>query len=222
MPKKASNIDSWLKRETPHIRKSLENASTYVDHNDVLDVHTLEAIYAQESSFGTLLNDRGIVGAAGEFQLKKTLAEYYGLNTSKENDQRFDIDYASIAAARYLKDIDYAFSKRTKLTSKLFTVPVLDPVERKRFDLAAYTGGQGTIAKIQQLALKAGKNPAKWDEVRAFLKAAKVDPDIIQQINGYIPKVPEYEAEFAKKSPTDKNAKDKKIVKPKIQCTKGH
>ena len=222
MPKKASNIDSWLKRETPHIRKALENASTYFDHNDVLDVHTLEAIYAKESSFGTLLNERGTVGAAGEFQLKKALAEHYGLSTSKENDQRFDIDYASIAAARYLKDIDYAFSKRTKLTSKLFTVPVLDPVERKKFDLAAYTGGQGTIAKIQQLALKAGKNPAKWDEVKTFLKAAKVDPDIIQQINGYIPKVPEYEAEFAKKSPADKKAKDKKIVKPKIQCTKGH
>ena len=222
MAQKVSNVDSWLKRETPHIRKALENASTYFDHNDVLDVHTLEAIYAKESSFGTLLHERGIDGAAGEFQLKKALAEHYGLSTSKENDQRFDIDYASIAAARYLKDIDYTFSKRTKLTSKLFTVPVLDPVERKKFDLAAYTGGQGTIAKIQQLALKAGKNPAKWDEVRAFLKAAKVDPNIIQQINGYIPKVPEYEAEFAKKSSADKNAKDKKIVKPKIQCTDGH
>lgn len=222
MPPKASDVDAWLKRETQHIRKALENASTYFDNNDVLDVHTLEAVYAKESSFGTLLNERGSKGAAGEFQLKKALAEHYGLIVSKANDQRFDIDYASIAAARYLKDIDYIFSKRSKLTSTLFTVPVLDPVERKKFDLAAYTGGQGTIAKIQQLALKAGKDPTKWDDVKRFLEAANVDPDIITQINGYIPKVPKYEVEFAKKSIADAKAKDRKIVKPKIQCNKGH
>ena len=222
MPKKASNIDSWLKRETPRIRKALENASTYFDHDDVLDVHTLEAVYAKESSFGTLLHERGIDGAAGEFQLKKALAEHYGLSTTKENDQRFDIDYASIAAARYLKDIDYAFSKRTKLTSTLFTYPVVDPVERERFDLAAYNIGQSKIAKLQQLAQKAGKDPTKWNDVKTFLKAAKVKADKIKEITDYVTQVPEYEAEFAKKSPADKNAKDKKIVKPKIQCTDGH
>lgn len=222
MPQKPSDVDAWLKRETPHIRKALENASTYFDDKDVLNVHTLEAVYGKESSFGTLLNNRGIKTAAGEFQLDKITAERYGLAVSKENDQRFDIDYASIAAARYLKDIDYAFSKETILTEKVRTVPVTDPVEREKFDLAAYNAGPTTIAKAQQLAQKAGKNPAVWDDVKSFLKAAKVKADKIIEIRNYVPKILQYQDEFAKKSPADTNVKDRKIVKPKIQCTKGH
>ena len=222
MTQEEKDVDVWLRRETPHIRKAIENAFTYFDHNDVLDVHTMEAVYAQESSFGTLLNERGITGAAGEFQLKKALAEHYGLSTTKENDQRFDIDYASIAAARYLKDLDYAFSKRTKLTSKLFIISVLDRVERAKFDLAAYNAGQGIIARTQQLAEKAGKDPTKWNDVKKFLKAAKVKADKIKEITDYVTQVPQYEDEFAKKSLADASAKDRKIVKPKIQCTDGH
>ena len=222
MPQKASNVDAWLKRETPHIRKALENASTYFDYKDVLDVHTLEAVYAKESSFGTLLNERGISGPAGEFQLKKATAEQYGLIVSKENDQRFDIDYASIAAARYLKDIDYAFSKRTKLTSKLFTIPVLDPVERVKFDLAAYNVGPSKIAATQLLAQKTGKDPTKWDDVRTFLKAAKIKASKIKEITDYVAKISQYKDEFTRKSPADAKSKDRKIVKPKIQCTKGY
>ncbi len=34
MPKKASDVDIWLKRETPHVRKALENASSYFDNKD--------------------------------------------------------------------------------------------------------------------------------------------------------------------------------------------
>ena len=70
MPKKQSDVDAWIGRETEHIRKALENASTYFDGNDVLDVHTLEAIYGKESSFGTLLNERGSIVAAHRLSLK--------------------------------------------------------------------------------------------------------------------------------------------------------
>ncbi len=222
MPKKPSDVDIWISWETEHIRQALENASTYFDHKDVLDVHTLEAVYAKESRFGTLLNDRGIDGAAGEFQLKKTLAQQYGLFVSKKNDQRFDIDYASIAAARYLKDIDYEFSKETILTAKVRTVPVTDPVEREKFDLAAYNAGSTPIAKAQQLAKKAGKNPAVWDDVKTFLKAAGVNAEKVTEIRNYVTKILRYQNEFAEKSSADARAKDRKLVKPKIQCTKGH
>jgi membrane-bound lytic murein transglycosylase MltF len=222
MPKK-SDVDIWINREkeNEHIRQALENASTYFDNNDVLDVHTLEAVYGKESSFGALANKRGIKTAAGEFQLDKITAERYGLAVSKENDQRFDIDYASIAAARYLKDIDYGFSKETILTAKVQTVPVADPVEREKFDLAAYNAGPTPIAKAQQLAQKAGKSPAIWDDVKTFLKAAGVKADKIIEISDYVSKTLKYQDEFAKKSPADASAKDRKIVKPKIQCTKG-
>lgn len=103
---KKSNVDQWLERETQHTRRALENASSYFDNKDVLTVNTLESIYGQESSFGIRRRTRGIKGAAGDFHLQKGTAERYHLIVSKENDQRFDIDYASIAAARYLKDLD--------------------------------------------------------------------------------------------------------------------
>ncbi|MEI7998832.1 MAG: transglycosylase SLT domain-containing protein [Candidatus Omnitrophota bacterium] len=224
MLKKPSDVDIWIDREKKHehIRQALENASTYFDHNDVLDVHTLEAVYGKESSFGDSLKTRGITKAAGEFHLDKVTAERYGLSVSKENDQRFDIDCASIAAARYLKDIDYEFSKETILTAKVRTVPVTDPVEREKFDLAAYNAGPTPIATAQQLAQKAGKNPAIWDDVKTFLKAARVKADKITEIRNYVSKTLKYQDEFEKKSPADSSAKDRKIVKPKIQCTKGH
>lgn len=113
--KQRSNVDRWLERETPRVRKALESASRHFDGNDHLTVNTLEAVYGQESSFGTQLRQRGSAGAAGHFHFEKRTAERYGLSVSKENDQRFDINYASSAAARYLKDLDTMFSKKTAL-----------------------------------------------------------------------------------------------------------
>lgn len=49
--KQSSNVDSWLERETDHVRKSLENASKHFDGNDNLTVNTLEAVYARESGY---------------------------------------------------------------------------------------------------------------------------------------------------------------------------
>lgn len=120
MPKEQqSNVDQWLKRETPRVRKALESASRYFDSNDTLTVNTLEAVYGQESSFGIRLGVRGSSKAAGHFQLKPDVAKQYGLSVSKNNDQRFDINYASSAAARYLKDIHSMFNKKTRLLEKI-------------------------------------------------------------------------------------------------------
>ncbi len=83
-----ANITSWLKRETPAVRIALENASKHFDNSDALDVHTLEAIYARESSFGQMAGKRGNVGAAGLFQIEKRKARAIGLKTSASNDER--------------------------------------------------------------------------------------------------------------------------------------
>ncbi len=215
-----TDVDGWLARETSHIRKALENASSYFDKNDALSVNTLEAIYGQESSFGVLKRDRGMDGAAGHFHLQRDTAERYHLIVSKKNDQRFDIDYASIAAARYIDDLDRSFSKETILSAKIKTIPVKDVLERKKFILAAYNGGEGTIAKAQALAQKAKKNPKSWNDVQAFLEQAKADnPD---QVRKYVKDVFKNEAEFSDKSLVDKGAKNKKINKPKGRCSKGH
>jgi hypothetical protein len=75
-----SDVDVWLKRETPRVRRALESASRHFDADDNLTVNTLESVYGQESSFGTpsQLRARGSVGAAGHFHLEKATAERYG------------------------------------------------------------------------------------------------------------------------------------------------
>ncbi len=222
MPKKKkSNVDIWLERETGHKRVALENASRRFDANDALTVNTLEAIYGQESSFGKNMKARGITEAAGHFQFRKVTAERYGLTVSKKNDQRFDIDDASYAAANYLKDLDKMFSKRTILTANLKTRAVRNKKERKIFVFAAYNAGEGNIAKAQNAAHEESKNPASWDTVKNYLKEVDIPYDKIREILGYIPKITNYEIEFAEKSFADKNAKLKKPKKKNYRCTNG-
>lgn len=219
--KSKSNVDVWLERETEHKKTALENASRYFDENDNLTVNILEVIYGQESSFGTQMRQRGIEDAAGHFHLKKDTAEEYGLTVTKENDQRFDIDDASSAAARYLKDLDSIFSKKTTLTKDRITIPVKSVIECKNFILASYNGGQGRITRAQELTKQAGKNPRLWDDVKKFLEAAGATKAKAEEIIEFIGKALPYEAEFAKKSSADKKAKKKKPKKSGYRCIKG-
>ena len=221
MPQK-SNVDQWLKRETPRVRKALESASRYFDGSDNLTVNILEAMYGQESSFGVRLGTRGSTKAAGHFQLKPDVAKQYGLSVSKNNDQRFNIDYASSAAARYLKDLDGMFTKKTILSEGLDTIPVKSITERKKFALGGYNAGQGRVASAQHLAEKDGKDPQLWNDVEEFLELAGATADNAKETRQYLEKIPLYESEFAEKSPVDKNIKQKEPRRGKYRCTEGH
>ncbi len=94
---RTENATKWIKsyKKNSHKRKALESASTNFNESDNLTVHTLEAIYGQESSFGNesvLDKDvRGSSGAVGHFQIEKTTAGKR-MRTLKSNDERFDID----------------------------------------------------------------------------------------------------------------------------------
>lgn len=222
MPKKqTSNIDTWLKRETPRVRRALESASRHFDKDDNLTVNTLEAVYGQESSFGTQLRERGSKVAAGHFHFEKSTAERYGLSVSRENDQRFDIDRASSAAARYLKDLDSMFSKKTGLPSGKSTIAVKNISERKEFVLGAFNAGEGRVAGAQHLAEKAGKDPRLWSDVQKFLALAGASKTKEKETREYVEKVLGYESEFAVKSPADKRKKQKKPRQKQARCTEG-
>ena len=212
MPKKPSDVDVWLERETPRIRKALESASRHFDSNDELTVNTLEAVYGQENSFGIRMGQRGSADPAGHFQFKAKTAREYGLTVSKGNDQRFDIDRASSAAARYLKDLNTWFGRRTTF-GKEFTVPIKSVSERKKFVLGAFNAGPGSAADAQRRAKQAGKNPQLWNDVEDYLP---------QETQQYVEKVPMNEAEFAQKSPADKTRKKKDVRTAKYRCADGH
>ena len=205
--KKTSNVDSWLERETPHKRMALENASRHFDDNDTLTVNTLEAIYAQESSFGKARRKRGMAGAAGDFQLERETAKRLGLTVTTRNDERFDADNAAAASAKYLKIHDRTFRKKTILSGTLSTTPMEDPNERKKFSLAAFNAGEGRIAKAQILAKQHGKDPTKWDDVKEYLTAAGASVTKSREIQRYVEKILEYELEFSEKSKADKAIK---------------
>lgn len=217
-----SDVDVWLERETPRVRRAFESASRYFDKNDHLTVNTLEAVYAQENSFGILMGKRGSTDAAGHFQFEPKTAREYSLSVSRQNDQRFDIDRASSAAARYLKDLNTWFGKRTSLGEGLYTVPVKSLSERKKFVLGAFNAGQGRIARAQHLAQKDGRNPRLWSEVVNYIAAAKAGPAKQEEARAYVEMVPLYEVEFAKKSPADKTLKEKGVRKGRYLCTEGH
>lgn len=221
-PKNKSNVDFWLKNETPHKREALENASRHFDKKDSLTVNTLEAIYGQESSFGKNRRSRGISGAAGDFQLEKNTAKRMGLTVTPKNDERFDVDNASAAAAKYLKTQDAIFSKKTVLDKDLATSAVKNSSERKRFVIAAYNAGEGRIAKAQELANESGKNPAKWNDVKEYLESAGASPEKVREIIDYVDKIFEYESEFSKKSKADKKAKSGRPIKVKKLPAGGH
>lgn len=221
MPRQKSNVDAWLKRETPRIRRALESASRHFDADDYLTVNTLEAVYGRESSFGTLLGTRGSSKPAGHFQFEPPTAKRYGLNVSKENDQRFDIDRASSAAARYLKDLDSMFSRSTGLPGGRSTIAVKNVSERKKFVLGAFNAGEGRVAGAQRLAEQAGRNSRLWSDVQKFIALAGTTKAKEQETREYVEKVLSYEAEFAIKSPADKSKKQKKPGKRQARCTEG-
>ena len=192
MPKKPSDVDVWLGRETPRVRRAFENASRYFDKNDHLTVNTLEAVYAQENSFGILMGKRGSTDTAGHFQFEPKTAREYSLIVSKNNDQRFDIDRASSAAVRYLKDLNTWFGKRMSMGEGLYTVPVKSLSERKRFVLGAFNAGQGRIARAQHLAQEDGRDPRLWSEVVNYIAAAKGGPAKQEETRAYVEMVPPF------------------------------
>jgi len=220
--KKRSNLETWLDRETPHKQAALENASRHFAKKDDLTVNTLEALYGQESSFGKTRGKRGSAGAAGDFQLKKETARRLGLIVTEKNDERFDVDSASAAAAKLLRINDGIFSKKTVLTKDINSTPVADPAERKKFALAAFNAGEGRIAKAQKLAEKAGLNPTKWDNVKKYLREAGANEGQAREAEDYVEKVLDYESQFASKSQADKAVKTGPPRKVKKLEERGH
>lgn len=209
--KERQNVEDWVVKEKnqEHLKEALENASRHFDENDPFTVHTLEAIYGQESSFGKNRRSRGMDGAAGDFHLEKGTAKDYGLVVTKDNDERFDVDLAADAAARYLKDLYGYFTKGQNFPAAGRRIsPVPDVNERTQFTFAAYNAGQGRIAQAQMEAEKNEDSVIIWNQVSVYLGVAGADPEKEIQITNYVPSVIEYEKLFEELSPADETKKD--------------
>ena len=214
----SNNITSWLKRETLTVRNALETASRHFDKNDAFDVHTFEAVYAQESSFGQTQGKPNSRGAAGGFQIRRSTAKGIGLRGDKSDDERLEINHASAAAAKLLKRSDHYFEKSKNLGEKVKTVGVKDPEEWKKFALAAYNAGDSRIAKAQKIAKESGENPADWKAVTKYLEDAGATKEQAEETRDYVEKIGDFEQKFAKNSKANSNVKFEK----KNTATGGH
>lgn len=86
-------------------------------------------------------------GARGLMQIMPGTARAYGIHPSELSDPEKSVSIAT----RSIKDLNAWLSRR-----------VPDPVERRKFIIAAYNSGIGHIADAIALAQKHGKNPAVW------------------------------------------------------------
>ncbi len=86
-------------------------------------------------------------GARGLMQIMPGTARAYGFNPTVLSDPEKSIDIAT----RSIKDLDAWLARRVK-----------DPMERRKFIIAAYNSGIGHIADAIALAQKHGKNPSVW------------------------------------------------------------
>jgi membrane-bound lytic murein transglycosylase MltF len=67
---------------------------------------------------------------------------------------------------RYLHDL---FGRAAKLGGGLETVPIDDTDERRRFAVAAFNAGEGSVARAQARAAALGGDPTRFADVRPFL-----------------------------------------------------
>lgn len=116
------------------------------------DWRLLAAVAYKESKFDP--NVTSWAGACGLMQIMPKTALSLGLTEEEFYDPEKNIK----AAAQYLNKMNKLFPN------------IADEREKVKFVLASYNAGPGHIFDARALALKAGKNPDVWDEVRDFLR----------------------------------------------------
>ncbi len=115
------------------------------------DWRLLAAQCYQESTFDPRAHSWA--GACGLMQIMPTTADHLQLRRSDIYDPEANV----AAAARYIAELTQLFSD------------IDSPIERTKFVLAAYNGGQHHIRDAMALAKKYGDNSHLWSSVRKYV-----------------------------------------------------
>jgi membrane-bound lytic murein transglycosylase F len=157
-----------LSKSTPHFK--VDFSKGHISPYDRLfrkyaatigwDWRLLAAQGYTESQFDTTVVSWA--GARGIMQIMPATARAHGLSADKITNPEANIR----AAASVMKSLDRSLAKR-----------VSDPVERRKFTLAAYNAGIAHIYDAIALAEKYGKNPQVWDGNVAEALLMKANPE---------------------------------------------
>ena len=122
------------------------------------DWRLLSALIYHESKFRTDVTSR--VGAFGLMQLMPATARSFGAHAGSTAQEQIT------AGMRLIQYLDKEFSSR-----------VPDPVERKKFVLAAYNIGYAHVLDAYNLAVKHNKNPRIWKDNVEYCLLSKANPE---------------------------------------------
>lgn len=150
-----------LDTRLPNYRAHFEAAAKDYTH----DWAFLAAIGYQESH----LSPKAVspTGVAGLMMLTQPTATAMGVS------DRTDAHQSISGGARYLEDLEQMFGD-------------VEPSERPWFVLAAYNMGPFAVSRIQKMLTDEGKNPNRWVNVYAYLKAHSKDNARYRQCLHYV------------------------------------
>lgn len=135
------------------------------------DWYLLAAIAYQESRFKPDLSSWA--GATGLMGLMPRTAKSFGISGEDLKDPELSV----MVGANLIKRLNSIFIK------------IKDPIQKIKFVLAAYNGGNGHISDAQALARKYGEDPYQWDESVEKYVALKSKPEYYNDSvckNGYL------------------------------------
>lgn len=150
------------------------------------------AVVAAESSFDPLAVSQDGHESKGLFQLldstgKDRLRRHYQEVAYNPFEPAQNVDLG----VGYLRHLHQLFSEETELPNKISTVPAANSSSLEKLAVAAFNAGEGRVASAQARAARAGKNPAEYEVVAAYL------PESTQE---YVQRVMQLKTQFEERS----------------------
>lgn len=165
-----ATLEMFMKTYIPSRRARTGRKFSYLSpYDEIIKAHAdsigwdwrlLAAVIWQESQFR--INVRSHRGAAGLMQMMPRTAD------RMEASDLVDPQESIRAGARYLKMIEGYYYKWTS-----------DPLERRKYTLAAYNAGHGRIKDCINYALLKGKDVSRWEETASVIPEMNSD-EILQ------------------------------------------
>jgi membrane-bound lytic murein transglycosylase F len=184
----ADSIDSWFKSSEPNKRQAQLLKRYFEMSKDNYTVYSIDLSRGKISPYDDLFKkyaktigwdwrliaaqgfaeshfDTTVVswaGARGIMQIMPQTAEAYGLSMDHITDPEANIS----TAVKIIGDLEKSLKRY-----------ISDPIERRKFILAAYNSGIAHVYDAIALAEKHGKDPEKWDNNVAEAILMKANPE---------------------------------------------